>query len=332
MPRSKKEKTVISQFSVVKTFRMFVIACSIAAFGVVALGQTGQIAAPVSRPLPIVERNNLYCAGFVQTAPINTANRIVGAEEEADQFMYSENNVVYLNAGSNRGMAVGAKLAVVRPRGQVRSPWSRKGNLGFLVQEVGAVEIIAVRREVSIAKIINSCDNFLLGDLVQPWQDRTSPMFAERPALDRFAPPSGKAVGRIFLARDNQEMITREQIVYVDLGREDNVQQGDFLTFFRPLGKGNILSGPPESVSARDYGYESLTYKGGRFSNQAQRKKGDRARGAVQTTPDAKRGRPSDLRKIVGEGVVINVKERTATVVITRTTQEIHTGDFAEIQ
>ena len=49
------------------------------------------------------------------------------------------------------------------------------------------------------------------------------------------------------------------------------------------------------------------------------------------TTAKAKEGRPF-LRKVVGEAVVINVKERTATVVITRNAQEIHTGDWVEIQ
>ena len=49
-------------------------------------------------------------------------------------------------------------------------------------------------------------------------------MFAERPALDLFADPSGKAVGRLFMARDGIDLIGRENIVYVDLGAEDNVQ------------------------------------------------------------------------------------------------------------
>jgi hypothetical protein len=38
------------------------------------------------------------------------------------------------------------------------------------------------------------------------------------------------------------------------------------------------------------------------------------------------------MRKVVGEAVVLNVKEKTATVVITRTASEIHTGDGVEIQ
>src|SRR5690606_19436033 len=105
----------------------------------------------------------------------------------------------------------------------------------------------------------------------------------------------------------------------------------DYLTIFRPLGEGNLLDGPPESVSARDYGFQSFEYRGGKFSNQAARKSGSKAGGRVVTTDRAKSGRP-DIRKIVGEAVVLNVKERTATVVVTRTAQEIHTGDWVEIQ
>lgn len=283
-------------------------------------------------PDTVAERNNLYCAGFVQNSPMNTERRLIGATEEQDGFLYSQSNDVYLNIGANRGVKVGDIMSVVRPRGQVKTRWTKKGELGQYVQEIGTVEIVRVKAEVSVARVRNSCDVMLLGDLVQPWQQRTSPKFVERPSLDRYADPSGKAMGRLFMARDNQEMITRDQIVYVDLGSEDNAKIGDYLTIFRPLGKGNILNGPPESVSARVEGFQSLTYRGGRFSNQAGRKKGDNANGQVVTTPDAKDGRPSDIRKVVGEGVILNVKERTATVVITRTVQEIHTGDWVEIQ
>ncbi|MGQ0542774.1 MAG: hypothetical protein ACT4O9_13115 [Blastocatellia bacterium] len=285
----------------------------------------------VQKPMTVAERNNLYCAGYVQNSPISTTNRIVGGSDEADQFIYSENEVVYVNAGSSKGVNVGDLMSVVRPRGQVKTRWTKKGSLGFYVQEVGVVEVIRVKAEVSVARIKTSCDNFLLGDLVQPAQQRTSPMHKQRPALDLYSDPNGKAMGRLFMGRDNQEMLTRDQIVYVDLGAEDNVSVGDYLTVFRPLGKGNILKGPPESVSARQEGYQSLTYKGGKFSNQAARKSGDQARGRVVTTGRAKDGR-GDLRKVVGELVILNVKERTATAVIVRTAQEIHTGDWVEVQ
>jgi len=275
---------------------------------------------------------NLYCAGYVQTAPVNTANRLIGAVDEQDGFNYAQNDHVYLNMGAGAGVHEGDMFAVIRPRGQVSSHWSHKGKLGFYVQEVGALEVVRVKPNYSVARITTSCGNFLLGDLVQPIESRVSPQMGREPVLDRFSDSPGKAKGRIFMGRDNQEVLTRDQIIYVDLGREDSVQAGDRLTIYRDLGKGNPLKPwGDESVGARDSGFQGMTNRGGKFSNQAPRKSGDTAEGHVVTTVDAKEGRP-DIRKVVGEAVILNVKERTATAVITKTAQEIQTGDWVEVQ
>lgn len=285
-----------------------------------------------SKQMSVASRNNLYCAGFVQASPIDTTNKLIGGLEEQEQYNYAEKNFVYLNMGSNKGVQVGDMMAVVRPRGRVETRWTKKEGLGFFVQEVGALEIVRVKSEFSVARIKTSCDSFLLGDLVQPMAQRTSPTHQARGPLDLFADPSGKATGRLFMARDNAELLSRDHIVYIDLGAEDNVQVGDYLTVYRPLGKGNILKGDQnESLSARDEGYQSSTYRSGKFSNQAGRKSGERARGRVVTTAEAKDDRPA-IRKVVGELVILNVKEKTATAVITRTAQEIHTGDWVEVQ
>lgn len=283
--------------------------------------------------MPIAGSNNLLCAGFIQRAKVDTSSKIVGADLEKERNIYSQGDYVYFSLGANSGAKVGDVFSVIRPRGRVETRWTKKGNLGFYVQEVGAVEVVKVKNEVAIAIVKTSCDNLLLGDLIQPMPQRTSPVFEQRPPLDIFANPSGKSTGKIVMARDGQELLSPEQIVYIDLGAEDNVKVGDFLTIFRPLGTGNILDDlGRETVSARDENYQSDEYRGGKFSNQAARKSGDEAKGKVVTTRAAKKGRPSDLRKIVGEMVILNVKERTATAVIIRTAGEIHTGDDVEVQ
>lgn len=303
---------------------------AIAGFASVSFAQQLSL---IERPMSVAGSNNLYCAGYVQTGPVNTANKIVGAVEEQNQFLYSENNFLWINMGSDKGVHVGDMFSVIRPRGEVNSKWTRKDNLGFYVQELGALEVVSVKANVSAVRVKTSCNAFLLGDLVTPIEARVSPQFRPRPQMDIFADPSGKANGRIIMARDNQEAVTRDQIVYIDLGREDSVQPGDYLTVYRKLGKGGLfISDEDESVSARDSGFSSHVYAGGKFSNQAARKSGDTADGRVVTTERAKEDRPENMRKIVGELVVLNVKERTATAVITRTAQEIHTGDWVEVQ
>lgn len=286
-----------------------------------------------AKPIPLATGNNLYCAGFIQSSPVSTGNRIIGGQDEADQFIYSQNDFLYINMGRNKGVTVGDIFAVIRPRGTVKSKWSKKGNVGFYVQEVGALEVVNVKPEVAVARVKTSCDNFLLGDLVQLVEQRNSPIYVEKPELDRFGDPSGKPTGRILMARDGAEMLSRDFIAYVDLGADEGVRIGDTLTIFRQLEKGNITLNPQrESISARDYGFESEEYKGGKFSNQATRKSGEKADGKEVTTAMVRNDRPSNLRKVVGEAVVLNVKERTATILITRTAQEIHTGDWVEIK
>lgn len=298
-----------------------------------AQGNMPEVKADAKRVMSVAAGNNLYCAGFIQQSAISTGNKIIGGQDEADKYNYAQNDFLYINMGSDKGVKVGDMFAVVRPRGAVKSKWSKKSDIGFYVQEVGALEVVDVKQTVSVARVAASCDSFLLGDLVQLIEKRNSPMHEERPPLDRFADASGKAKGRIVLARDNVEMISRDFIVYVDLGADDSVRVGDRLTIFRPLDKGNPLESRPgnEEVTSRDYGFQSLIYKGGKFSNQSGRKTGDKAGGREETTSSAKSGRP-DLRKVVGEAIVLNVKEKTATVVIVRTGQEIHTGDWVEIQ
>lgn len=285
------------------------------------------------RPMPVVARNNLYCAGYISKEKVNPRHQIVGAENEQEQFIYSQGNNLYISMGASQGVKVGDMFAVVRPRGKFKSKFSKKGNLGNYVQEVGAVEVINVKQDVSVVRVAVSCDNFLLGDLVQPIPQRTSPMFEQRPALDVFANGSGKVSGRIVLARDGLEMVGREQIVYIDLGQEDNIKVGDYFTIFRPLGTGNLfISDEDEITAARDRGFQSSEYQGGKYSIQSSRRKNENADGDVINLEEAKANRPNNLRKVVGELVIINVKERTATAVIVRTAQEIHTGDMVELQ
>jgi hypothetical protein len=280
---------------------------------------------------------NLLCGGFIQYAPAPNDIQIIGGEEEQEQRVYSTGDVVYINVGARDGVRAGQEYLVVRPRGQYSSKRSSKsGWLGVYTQEVGVVRVERVKDQVSVAVVKMACDNLLLGDLLRAAPDRAAPLARTDAKFDRFADPSGKQNGRIILARDGREILSKDQIVFVDLGTEDSVKPGDYLTIYRQLGHGNITHFNDEEVSrAASSGFESEEYKGGRFSNKVQRVKHPNNNGVYGPTvssPGVWNSRPAMPRKIVGEAVILSVQQRTATAVITTVAQEIVTGDFVEVQ
>lgn len=302
-----------------------------------AASRTQNTPAVSQTPLPAALETELSCAGYIQYAPNYSGFEVVGAEQEQEKNTFSTNELVFINAGAQQGVRVGQEFQVVRPRGQFTTKLTRKsGWLGVYTQEIGRLRVTVVKERMSVAQVTNSCELILLGDLLRSVPGRVSPPAGDTGDLDRFADPTGKQNGRIVLAREAREMLSRHQIIYIDLGAEDNLKEGDRLTVYRPAGTGNITRFRDEEVTpTANYGFESERFRGGKFSIQAQRVEDPNRtgiHGPMVTTPKVKRRRPPMPRKIVGEIVVLNVQARTATAVITRVAQEIHTGDFVEVK
>lgn len=286
-------------------------------------------------PAPVARASEAACGGFIEQTPQAAAGQIVGSDEEAERRVFAEGELVFIDAGAQGGVRVGQEFSVVRPRGQFRSKFSRKtGALGVYTQEVGRVRVVRVRDRVSVAEVKVACSDLMLGDLLRPAQERPVPAARAEAALDRFAEPTGKPSGRVVLARDGREIISRDDVVFIDLGAEDGVKVGDYLTVFRPERHGQLVDYGDEIAANSRGGFESDKFKGGSFSIQAQRVKdvnGSKSGDTVKTSA-IKRSRPAVPRQVVGEMVVLRVEGRTATVVVTRVVQEIHTGDAVEVQ
>ena len=294
------------------------------------------------QPRPVADKSSLYCAGYIRYQRLPRMPEIAGAEEEQEQRTYADGDIVYLNAGSQQGIKEGQNFQIIRPRGDVKGVHKEKrGFLGTYIQEIGQLQVFKVHENTSAAQITFTCDPALLGDLVAPVPDRESPLQRAQENLDRFADPTGKQYGRLMMARGNREMVTRNDIVYIDLGSEDRVNRGDYLTIYRPLGTGNVTRVDNEELARnRATGFQSDRYRGGGFSMQGSRAKDETAFVNVEgryryrpiTSREVKRHRPLMPRKIVGEMVIIDVQTRTATAIITRIASEVHTGDWVEIQ
>jgi hypothetical protein len=305
--------------------------------------RTPQVLWPSPAEAPrVASQTSLYCAGFIKYQRLPRMPEIVGAEEEQEERTYSTGDIVYLNRGSSEGIKEGQHFQIIRPRGDVKGVHTEKfGYLGTYVQDIGQLEVFKVWENIAAARVTFTCDLALLGDLLAPIPDRESPLQRTEANLDSFAAASGKQTGRLMMAKDNREMVTRNDIVYIDLGSEDQLKRGDYLTVYRPLGTGNITRFDNEEMArGRSIGFQSDRFRGGGFSSQASRAKDSTAfvdaegryRYRPITSKEVKRNRPLMPRKIVGEMVVIDIQTRTATAIITRVVGELHTGDWVEIQ
>lgn len=303
---------------------------------------SSQVIVPTRSPGRVAGKTNLYCAGYIKYGRFSESPEIVGAEGEPEQRTFAEGDIVFLNRGAQQGIKEGQQFEIVRPKGDVKGVFrEKKGYLGTYVRELGQLQVFKVRENTSIAQITFSCEMVLLGDLTVPIPYRESPLERPEIELDRFADPNGKAIGRLMMARDNRETVAVNDVVYIDLGSEDKVAPGDYLTIYRPLGSGGVTTvDDEEDARGRATGFQSEHYRGGGFGSQSQRAKDSTAFVSVPgryrykpiTTREIKRHRPPMPRKVVGEMVIIDVQSRTATGIITRSRQEAHTGDWVEIQ
>ena len=272
----------------------------------------------------VARGNDLYCAGYIRSTEPTSQFKIIGAEEETRITRLVQGEIVYISTGGAQNVRPDMLFSITRPMGKFHSPYQRTGGktLGIFVHEVGVLRVLEVQGQTATARIVVSCNEAQLGDLLMPFTERRAPVTDISNPLPRYQPTSGQKPGRIVLQRELREFIAPRDVVYVDLGTENGVKVGDKFTIFRQKpDDANIFNFNDDDVVIRQSGgYESDKYKGGKFSMGH----------PYEGRQKVKNTRPAIPQKIVGELVVIAVEGKAATAIVTRTTQEVHTGDRIE--
>ena len=277
----------------------------------------------VARPL-VTTGDDLYCAGYIHSGAVSNDFKIIGAEQENTVAHLGQGDVIYINQGSSQNIKAEMLFAIIRPLGDFKDPY-KKGNdrsLGVYVRELGIVRVMAVQQNTATARIIFSCYDLQFGDVLVPFAERRGAVTEMPQPLPRYQRTSGQKPGRIVLQREQKELISPRDVVYIDLGTDNGIKEGDKFTIFRHKSDDvNLFNFRDDDiVPKRSGGYESDKFKGGTYSN-------DHPNMARQKVKDT---RPEIPQKVLGELVVIAVRGKSATAVVTRTTQEVHTGDHIE--
>ena len=208
-----------------------------------------------SAPQPMGYESNLYCFGYLGPAREQFPFLTIGAENLIEQADFTTLDLMYINGGREHGLKEGDEFWLVTEEKDIIHPVTNKV-LGRYYQFRGRAVVISAQDRSSTIRITSSCGEVPLGSTLKAFEPIPIPLARKTPPAQAGDPPSGKAMGYIVTSKDGLVAIGSDATVIVDLGSEQGIQPGDFLTIFRyaqgreygvrPVGASWELKKPPK--------------------------------------------------------------------------------------
>jgi LysM repeat protein len=165
--------------------------------------------------------------GFVDKDIEESSGKIIGSFHE-NKYLTHINNV-YIKYKEGKAPSVGATATVYKITKKVKDPDKKKKKKihGKLVRILGTVKVVSVDAEHRIAKavITESLDVIERGDLVGPVRWKLATVAPVEASLD--------LEGHIIETLDPVTNLGEHHVVFIDLGYEDGVVEGNQLTVVR---------------------------------------------------------------------------------------------------
>ncbi len=189
-------------------------------------------ATPEAAPQPLGYESDLHCFGYIGEPGETFVAKTIGAESLAEQIDYITSDLLYVNAGYDRGLKVGDEFFLVTPEQMVVHPKTGR-ELGRFYQYRGRAVVETLEGRTASLRISSSCTDVPIDSFLKPFEPIPIPLARKSPPAVAGDPPSGKARGHIVYTRDGVVAVGSDHTVLVDLGVADGIEPGDFLTIFR---------------------------------------------------------------------------------------------------
>ncbi|HTO87616.1 MAG TPA: hypothetical protein VMR54_08845 [Thermoanaerobaculia bacterium] len=183
-------------------------------------------------PQPTGYESDLYCFGFLGGSSEPFAAQVISAAEVAEQTDFITHDVLYLDAGADRGLRPGDEYWIVTPENEVVSPVDGR-ILGLFYQYRGRGVILCIQGHSAVLRVLASCTDIPIGAYLKKFEPIPIPLARKGPPAVVCDPPSGKPQGHIVYSRDGVVALGQDTDVIVDLGVANGLQPGDFLTIYR---------------------------------------------------------------------------------------------------
>lgn len=271
-------------------------------------GRSGSGSYPggVSKSDSLVDLDEVRCAGYI-TEDDKRNDLYIAENDEPEYEGVTVGTLLYLSKGKEDSrMVPGAVFSIVEREGTVLHPVTGRTQ-GNYYRRNGELTVIKVLQDTAIASVTFACDEIRVGDGLVPVDAHSVPV-RPIPPFDRLrVERNGKAIGNVIHARDSKVHVATGDIIQIDLGREDGLQPGDFLTGFVGVHADRTHWMPPYDFK---YGNE------------------------IFSLPDLHQddGRSEYPSMPVAQMVVMSTTDHTSTVKIVHSIRELTVGSMVEVE
>jgi hypothetical protein len=186
-----------------------------------------------AQPFPVGWEDDVYCAGWIGAENEPVTGRIAAAEYEDSRHMYGVGDIVYSDVGAREGLMAGQEFQVIRPGHSVYRVGSITDTLGRFYHTPARLKVVCVQETTAILEITQSCEPSIIGDLLIPFEPIPIPLVRASAPFTQCDAPSGKITGHIVEVKDRATPVGTDSVVFLDLGEDDGLYPGDFLTVYR---------------------------------------------------------------------------------------------------
>ena len=197
-----------------------------------------------SRPIPLATEADIYCYGYIGHPDEPLPNFIESFEDVETKYVprstdpelpasAAVTDLVYVRGGASTGLVAGETYLVVMPGPIVHHPHN-DAVIGREYRYVGQARVLCTEGERSRAIVVQGCREIPVGARLKPLPQLPIPIARIPPMPEWCDAPSGRTVGTIVGSRDWELGLVEGNLVQIDLGSDNQLQPGDFLTVFRP--------------------------------------------------------------------------------------------------
>lgn len=224
---------------------------------------------PVGPPIPLGSESDIYCFGYLGAETEDLPNRVYSFEDVELKFLrrakrqdtgVAEGDIIFIQGGTSTGLIAGDTYIVVKPAQLVEHPETDEV-IGRHYDYRGQVRILCANETDSTAIVVQSCKDINIGDRLKTLPIIPIPLARQTEMADVCTPESGKTNGFIVHAQDYRHALGEGNVVEINLGRDNFVEPGDFLTVYRYnagtntprqiLGEVGVLTAEGKTATAR---------------------------------------------------------------------------------